>query len=178
MEYIKILTDTDFGLNNLEIAKPKIRIGARGIIFNENHKLAILNKSLKNEYKLVGGGVEEFETPEEAFKREAKEETGYNIAIEKKLGIIKEIKSHDNFVQISHVFIAHTIGKSEGTNYTEKEKAEGSRLLWYDLEEAMNLIKRCENNLVASKYENIYHSKFIVRRDYEILKFYKTKDNR
>ncbi|MBQ8901762.1 MAG: NUDIX hydrolase [Bacilli bacterium] len=173
MEYIKVLTDEDFGLNNLELTNPRIRVGARGIIFNNENKIAILNKQKKNEYKLVGGGVESGETPEEAFEREVLEETGHKIKIDKKIGVIKEIKSHDNFEQVSHVFVAHIIGKCGTPNFTEKEKDEGSKLMWVDLDEAMTLIKNCESNLVASKYENVYHTKFIVKRDYEIINFYK-----
>ena len=36
----------------------------------------------------------------------------------------------------------------------------------------MKLIKESEHTLKASQYENLYHSKFIVKRDYEILKYY------
>ena len=57
-------------------------------------------------------------------------------------------------------------------NLTEKEKTEGSRLLWLDLDEAIKVIKECENNLKASIYEDVYATKFIVRRDYYILKYY------
>ena len=40
----------------------------------------------------------------------------------------------------------------------------------------MNLNKDCENKLKQSMYDSdksVYHTKFIVRRDYEILKYYK-----
>ena len=55
---------------------------------------------------------------------------------------------------------------------TEKEIDEGSKLLWLKIEDAMQVIKDCENNLIGSKYENVYHTRFIVRRDYTILKYY------
>ena len=153
-------------------------MGARGIVVNDDCKIALLNKKFKNEYKLVGGGIEENETPEIAFQREVMEETGYRINIDKKLGIIKEIKSHDNFEQISYVFIAHVINKVNPPKFTKKEKEEGSRVIWVYLDEAMTLIRNCENNLKASQYENVYHTKFIVRRDYEILNYYKSSSLR
>lgn len=51
---------------------PKLRLGARGIVIREYGKIAIFNKSNKNEYKLPDGGLEGEEKPEEAFKREVK----------------------------------------------------------------------------------------------------------
>lgn len=173
MVRIKTLTDKDFGLENLPLNNPRIRFGARGLVFNKDNKIAILNKQLKNEYKLVGGGIEESEDPKLAFKREVLEEAGCNIEIKEEIGIIEEIKSHDNFKQTSYVFSANVIGEIGETNFTQKEIDEGSRLLWLDIDEAMSLIKDSEEKLVESKYENVYHTKFIVRRDYEILKYYK-----
>ena len=76
MGCIKVLVDEDFGLNSIKFNNPKIRKGARGIIINHDGKIAVFNKVNKNEYKLPGGGINEGETPEEAFKREALEETG------------------------------------------------------------------------------------------------------
>ena len=70
MPDIKIITDKDFNLDAVELNNPRIRIGARGLVFNNDNKIAILNKKNKNEYKLVGGGVEENEEPQVAFKRE------------------------------------------------------------------------------------------------------------
>lgn len=73
---IKKITDEDFGLNSIPFDNPRKRLGARGIVFNNEGKIAILNKTLKNEYKLVGGGIDENEDPTIAFKREVMEEAG------------------------------------------------------------------------------------------------------
>lgn len=172
MKCIKILTDEDFGMTNLPVENSRERIAARGLVFNNENKIAILNKKFKNEYKLVGGGIENDEEPSIAFQREVLEETGCNINIDNCLGTIIEIKSHDNFKQTSYVYVAHITNDTKVFNFTEKEMDEGAQLLWLNIEDAMNLIKDFENNLIASKYENVYHSKFIVRRDYEILKYY------
>lgn len=61
----------------------RLRLGARGIAIREDGKIAIFNKSNKNEYKLPGGGLEGEgeEEPEEAFKREVLEEIGCEIKI-------------------------------------------------------------------------------------------------
>lgn len=178
MNCIKILTDLDFNLEVKELNNPRVRYGARGIVFNNKNEIAILNKVKKNEYKLVGGGIEENENPTIAFKREVLEESGCKIEIDDCLGIIKEEKSQDNFMQISYVYVAHVIENTNQLNLTQKEIDEKSQLLWLDINNAINKIKNSENNLIASKHEgamSVYHTKFVVRRDYTILKHYKNK---
>ena len=172
MKCIKTITDEDFDLEIKNFDNPRTRLGARGIVFNDKKEIAILNKSNKNEYKLVGGGIEENEDPTIAFKREVLEESGCKIEIDDCLGIIKEEKSQDNFIQTSYVYVAHVIEDTKELNLTTKEIDEGSKLLWLKIEDAINIIKDCENKLIPSKYENVYHTKFIVRRDYTILKYY------
>lgn len=172
MKCIKILTDLDFGLDVKNFDNPRMRRGARGIVFNDKKEIAILNKSNKHEYKLVGGGIEESEDPVVAFKREVLEEAGCKIEIDDFLGIIKEEKSQGNFMQTSYVYVAHVIEDTKELHFTEKEIEEGSKLVWLKIDEAMDVIKNSEDKLVASKYEDVYHTKFIVRRDYTILKYY------
>lgn len=75
MECIKKLTDENIGLTSIEFNNPRIRYGARGIIIEKDGKIALFNKTMKNEYKLPGGGIDKGENPEEAFKRETLEET-------------------------------------------------------------------------------------------------------
>jgi len=55
---------------------------------------------------------------------------------------------------------------------TKKEKDEGAKLIWETPENALKLITNCFDNLIASKYESVYHTKFIVYRDRKILEKY------
>ena len=150
----------------------RLRLGARGIAIREDGKIAIFNKSNKNEYKLPGGGINDGETPEEAFKREALEETGCEIEIVKSLGTIEEHKSLENFKQISYIFVAKVLNDNHELNLTKKEKDEGAQILWLPKKEALDSITNCIENINESKYENLYHSKFIVLRDSFILRYY------
>lgn len=172
MNCIKVLKDEDFGLKSVEFNNPRVRYGARGIVIREDGKIAIFNKTNKNEYKLPGGGVDEGEDIKEAFKREALEETGCKIEIIKELGTIEEHKSLDNFKQISYLFVGKVIKNDNQLYLTQKEKDEGAKLIWVDKEEGLELIINCFANLKESKYENLYHSKFIVLRDRYILEYY------
>ena len=151
---------------------PKLRLGARGIVIREDGKIAIFNKSNKNEYKLPGGGLEGEEKPEEAFKREILEENGCEIEIIQTLGTTEEYKSLNNFKQISYVYVGKVLKDTKQVNVTEKEKDEGAKLLWETPENALELITDCFNKLVASKYASIYSTKFVVLRDRRILEYY------
>ncbi|MDO5556460.1 MAG: NUDIX domain-containing protein [Clostridia bacterium] len=175
MYCIKTLIDEDFNLKSIPMDNPRIRLGARGIVLNDKNEIAILNKINKNEYKLIGGGIEDNEEPEQAFKREVLEESGCEIEIAKCLGTIEELKSQDNFKQTSFVYVGKVINDTKKLHLTNKEQEEGSKLLWMKLDQAIEAIKDSEKKLIASKYESVYHTKFIVRRDYEILKYYKNK---
>ena len=171
MNCIKILTDKDFGLEMKKLVNPTIRYGARGIIFDDDGNIAVLNKKNKNAYKLVGGGLDNTEMPYQAFKREVLEESGAEITDIKQIGVVEEYRTLDNFHQTSYIFTARVISKGN-TDYTEEELKSGSRVLWVSPKDAINLIKNCEEKLTIDNKKNLYHSKFIVRRDYEILKYF------
>lgn len=165
------LTDKDIGENYSELVEPKIRLGARGIIRRSDGHIAIFNKSNKNEYKLPGGGIEGIEQPEDAFKREALEETGCVIDIVDNIGITEEYKAKQNFKQISYIFIGDVVEDKGNLNLTDIEVASGGRLLWETPARALDLITACYDNIVADDF-SIYITKFVVLRDRKILEYY------
>ena len=140
MNLICKITDKDIGKQPIEMDNPRLRLGARGIVIREDGKIAIFNKSNKNEYKLPGGGLEGEEKPEEAFKREVLEETGCEVEIIECLGTTEEYKTFDNFKQISYVFVGKVIKDTKQLNVTQKEKEEGAKLLWETPENGLKLI--------------------------------------
>lgn len=165
------LTDIDIGELYNELEEPKIRIGARGIITRDDGKIAVFNKSNKNEYKLPGGGIKDGETPEDAFKREVLEETGCVINIIDNIGTTVECKSKQNSKQISHVFVGEVIEDKGYLNLTNIEKKTGGRLLWETPERALELISSCYNKIDADEF-SVYITKFVVLRDRKILEYY------
>lgn len=169
---IGVVDDSDFGNQNVSMNNPQTRVGARGIVcFDE--KIAIFNKANKNEFKLPGGGVEDNEDLELAFKREVLEETGCEIDIVCKLGEFEERKTIENFKQTSHVFVANVTKQTEQLNLTEKEKIEGATLLWVALDKAIELVGGCLKNLKPSQFDSVYRTRFMVLRDLKILLYYK-----
>ncbi len=172
MNLICKITDKDIGEQYFETENPKLRLSARGIVVRDDKKIAVFNKDNKNEYKLPGGGIENDENPEEAFKREVLEETGCIVEIVQSLGITEEYKCQSNFKQISNVFVGKVIEDTKHLNVTQKEKDEGARLVWETPQKALELIKDCYGKLIKSNYESVYTTKFIVLRDRKILEYY------
>ena len=169
------LTDEDFGIAMQEMNNCNIRLAARGIVLREDGKIALQNKSNKNEYKLVGGGMEGHENPQIAFQREVLEEAGCEIKIIKELGTTEEYKSLQNLKQTSHIFLAKVIKDIHRLNLTEKEKHEGAKLLWVEPKEALKLVTECYNKLLPSDYDDVYDTRFVVLRDRKILEYYLNK---
>lgn len=168
-ELICKITDQDIGEEPKKMVNSRLRLSARGIVIIDDEKIAIFNKSNKNEYKLPGGGIEGNEKPEEAFKREVLEETGCEVEILGFLGRTEEYKSLDNFKQISYVFVGKVSNDNKKLNVTNEEKEEGAKLIWETPEKALEHIIKCYDELVASNYGSIYATKFIVLRDRKIL---------
>ena len=166
------ITDKDFGIEPIEMKDFRLRKAARGIVIREDGKIAIQNKKNKNEYKLVGGGIESNEDPKDAFKREVLEEAGCKIDIIKEVGIIEEYRSLQNLKQISNVFIAKVIKDIHTLNLTDKEKSEGAKLLWLESKEALQLVINCYDKLLPSDYDDVYDTRFVVLRDRKILEYY------
>ena len=170
-----IIKDEDIGYINKDLQNPRKRIGARGIVLKDN-KIALFYKKNMNEYKLPGGGVDENEEYEDAFLREVLEETGCRVNIIKKLGITEEFKGNTNFYQISHIYLSKVVEDTHKIQITEKEAIEGGSLLWVTLDQAIDLVKDCFNKVKSSTYdkeEDVYSTKFVVKRDLTILEYYK-----
>ncbi len=179
---IRTITDEDLGvgLKNKKLVNPTTRFAARGIILNNEGKVGIFYKANKNEYKLPGGGIENSEDPRIAFKREVYEETGCEVEILEELGTIEEQKSQTNFKQISYVFVAKVTKNTGKLHLTDKEKAEGASFLWADLDTAIKLVNDSFSKLKASPYkvidgyESVYMTQFVIKRDAQILDYYKS----
>lgn len=175
MNVICKLTNKDFGINEIEMNESKIRLASRGIVLDKDGKIALQNKTKKNEFKLIGGGMENGEDPKEAFKREVLEEAGCEIEIIEELGITEEYKSLQNLKQISHIFVSKVIKNTHRLGLTEKEENEGAKLLWVDPKEALELIIDCYDKLLPSAYDGVYDTRFVVTRDRKILEYYLEK---
>ena len=73
---------------------------------------------------------------------------------------------------ISYVFVGKVLEDTKQLNVTNREAAEGARVLWETPEKALELTKNCYDELVAKEQEAIYNSRFVVLRDIKILEKY------
>ena len=162
------IKDTYF---NKDYVSPKesefiTRKASRGILIN-NGKIALLHVSKLNYHKLPGGGLENDETPVEAFKREVLEETGCACTIddENSNTVTLEWRGEFKLFQISHIFLAHVEGVPKTTSLTEEEISDGFELKWVSCNQIEDVLKQDK----ASDYE----SNFIMRRDRAIIDHYR-----
>lgn len=151
---------------------PTVRLGARGIVLNGVGDIALIHKTLKNEYKLPGGGIDEGEDPAAAFIRECREELGCMVEIIEELGTAVEYKSQENFKQLSFVYVAKKVDELDSRSLTDKEKDEGTEFVWLPKLQALEAMRRSLGELKQSKYDSIYRTKFMVLRDIRILEYY------
>ena len=170
------ITDKDLGLAVKPLNNPAVREASRGILV-KNGKVAVFHKAAKNEYKLPGGGLDAGEQPIDGFKREIMEETGCTVKNVQYIGTTEEHKSQTNFLQISHIFVAEVDKDTKTLHLTEKEKIEKSELLWVDINEAIQLVEDSYTKLKAGVDESVYMTKFIIKRDSQFLRHFKSISN-
>lgn len=153
------LQDGDKGLD-----KYRIRRAARGVLIWGN-KIALLNVTKHHYHKLPGGGIEEGESKEDAFKREILEETGAKCEIKDYAGVTIEYRAQEKLLQISYVFLAEVVGEPVEVHFEQSEIDEGFKLEWVPAGEILDVLDKDR----PSNYEG---SMFICKRDKAIIDFY------
>lgn len=129
------------------------RIEATAFIL-KNNKLLILKRSknkkvLPEYYEMPGGGIEFGESPEEAIKREVKEEAGLNIKVLKPYATFSDVINDKQYIDIQ--FYAEVIGENKvklSDEHTKFEWIEKEEIDNYKFSEQMkNVILKGFNNL-------------------------------
>jgi 8-oxo-dGTP diphosphatase len=159
------ISDTDFDPSFVmgDVSNYATRIASRGIVA-DGESIALLNVSKLAFYKLPGGGVEESETPEIAFKREIMEEVGCDCNISYSLGEIVEYRDGFKLKQTSHIFVSDLVGQVGSNHLEPDELAEGFEVMWVTPIEAIRLLE--------SSAPTDYEGKFIIKRDLAIINSY------
>ena len=163
MNILKIIRDTDFGL---DYPAPKIykeRQASRAIVFDENKYIALLYVTKKHYHKLPGGGIEKGEKISAALKRELLEEIGCSVKDVRELGAIEEYRNKLEFHQISYCFLANLVGDKGVPHFEEDEITDGFQVVWMDMRDA---IKTLESEINVKDYRE----QFIRLRDFIFLK--------
>ena len=119
-----------------------------GTMFFENKKLLIDKPRKRPTYQMIGGRVEENETPIKAAIRECHEELGANAIFNEDLFELimefDEIATSDGKTPI-HFYVFKYNGKLEGT-LTVSEEIESFK--WYETSDGINILSNTLKNEV------------------------------
>ena len=127
------------------------RLASRGIAF-KNDKIILIKSDRYGEYKFPGGGINIGETKIEALIREFKEETGIDVLVDsiKEFAVFKEIRKSAIYDEIfdhtSYYYLLDVNNKIGDTNLDDYEKEYGYKLVFVDLNEAINNNQRILDN--------------------------------
>lgn len=139
----------------LNETKKELDKNAVAVIMNNDNKILLLKRSdyedqwMPNKWALVGGSIEKGETPEEACKREIKEETDLDID-----EFVKSFTIQRRPESIEHIFACRYDGDPTDIELDGKENVNYG---WYDIDE-MNFLDIVPNlveyiMLVFKKYD-------------------------
>ncbi|WP_163537575.1 NUDIX domain-containing protein [Gracilibacillus sp. YIM 98692] len=104
------------------------------VVLIENKKVGLIKREREGSiyYVFPGGGIEEGETPDKAAKREALEELGVEVKINK---CIAEVEFNGTQYFFLSEIIGGTFGSGQGEEYTDENRDRGTYLpIWVDIE--------------------------------------------
>lgn len=110
MEYFYIVKDADiFDYPTTEPKEYAVRPTSKGFVFDKEGRACLLH--VGSLFGLPGGGIEEGETPEQAFIRECKEEIGCEVEIISWIGTVLQTKAMQAKKYEIHYFVGKVIGE-------------------------------------------------------------------
>jgi len=162
MEVLAIIRDKDIfpGYKEQKI-NYQVREASRAVIFDKSGQIAVLHVAQGDYYKLPGGGLEKGESQLAALLRECLEETGCYLQNIFPLGETLEYRDQKQMMQRSYCYGAEVKGDKGEPSFDKGERAEGFRVEWMDLDEALKIFSRQQTD--------DYQGQFVVRRELVIL---------
>ncbi len=150
MEYFSAITDKDIFENPVpEPNEYAERPTSRGIILDKDDLVCLY--TIYGRSLFPGGGIEEGESPEQAFIREAKEEAGCDVQIISLLGKTLEFRNKPARKYEIYFFIAQVVGeKGEPTSTQENEQ--GMVIEWFSKEKALSVLEDQIETLAKDVY--------------------------
>lgn len=165
------------GFNFEERITDKCRFSTRLILKRPNDgKICLIESKKHGYYQIPGGGIDAGESIEQGLKREAHEETGFELKNINQLGVTTEYRDGSKYEWTkagSFCYVAEP-ARDVGTKYMEDEIEEGFDPVWKTLDEAIAIFKNKDIEL-RNNSNRSYSGSFSTRRDLEILKYYQVQ---
>ena len=143
------------------------------ILKRDDGKICFVKSKKYGYHQIPGGGIDNNENIEQGLRREAKEETGFEIKNLKPLGVTVEYRGgskYEWFRAFSFCYAAES-EKEVGTSYMQDEIDEGFEPIWLDLDEAIKIFEKAGMELRDAS-DRSYRGSFSNQRDLSILKYY------
>lgn len=127
-------------LKVLSVGKPEptdytTRLTAKAVVMDKNGNTALFSGLL------LGGGVKEVETIEEALHRECIEEAGITVEILRSLGVVVQYRDKLKKKYEIHGFLARVVGENS-TPTTKQSDELGKTTEWLSLDEARIMFEK------------------------------------
>lgn len=167
MKLLKTITHPDFPTQGIEIAD---RFAARVILMDENGMVPMIYSRKYDVYKIPGWGIDEWESPEIAAKREALEEVWCTCEILWEIGEIIDCrpthiyKKWVNLQQISYCFYGKILDKWD-PSHTQSEREREFEIIWCTADEILAKIDFCkprtEREEISMKRDRIVFEEYL-----------------
>lgn len=128
------------------------RLAARAVVRNRAGLIGVTYIAGFDLYNLPGGGVEAGESPEDAVRREIREEAGCICGSITPMGIVFENRGSQNFVQQSWYYAVEAEKDDLPLMLTEKEISNGTCIRWVTPADAVRLIESQDVTMDSRKF--------------------------
>jgi len=130
------------------VLRPRYRVAVAAFIFDEDDRILLCEHTYRRAYPwgLPAGGLEFGEDPEDGIKRELKEETGFNVHVERLL----YADSSDEFHHVSLIYLCKIV---DGT-FTPNPEV--SSVKFYPLDQLPRLLPT-EKTLIDKMMPKLSH---------------------
>jgi len=139
--------------NEIEPTDYTVRPTVKAVVIDENKNIAIFSGLL------LGGGIEDDETAEQALHRECMEEAGITIKILKSLGTVIQYRDEIKKKYEVQGFIAQLVSK-EAPPTTHQEDEFGKGLIWIPLSDAKELFEKRIEELKSNPDTDFSHDAY------------------
>lgn len=137
-------------------------------------KICVVGNSISHLYTLPGGGVEDNETYKEAVVREVLEETGVNLCVKRKIGVIEDFRLRDKKHYLNYCYYG-TVNRIGLPQLTDEEQENGLHHVWLERSEIDRLFD-FQLKLLKDGFVKYYNTCFNIKRDQLFLKSFYEKD--